>query len=133
MPRGIKKVISPPLQPPVKTRITYQPGQMESECGWLDPNGVLHPCEWSDHHSHASRYHLTKDEYEHAGDPFKDDASQTLEKKGWIKIQKCRPQEPDYLDIDGEWYVTCDQYNFLNDYMAHHGAKCMGYLNLRIK
>lgn len=133
MPRGIKKVTSPPLQPPVQRGVIDTTDQL-SENGWLDLEGKLHQCEWSDH-DQAAKIHLTPEEFLDDGNPFTDTATEILEKKGWIKIQKCKPQEPDhvYHNGDDEWYVTADQYFFISDYMAHHKAKCMAYLNLRIR
>ncbi len=134
------KLTTPPKLPPKPSGTLYAEGNLDAPHGWLSPSGVFHPCKYGDHDWAAEFIHLEMGEAnEKMCDPSggPDNWYQTpttiLERKSWIKIQKFEPWVPGHVRIDDEWFVTKDQFRFINDYLANRGVTDMMGLNLRIK
>lgn len=133
------KAKTPKKVPPKPSDTKYKEGNLESPHGWLDLKGIFYPCKYGDHDWMAEHEHMKPGEYEkeqcnvNRKNHWFITPTQLLESKGWIKIQKKLFCIPDDVGIEDEWFVTNEQFRFINDYLAFNGVDCIGSMNLRIK
>ena len=143
------KLVTPqiPVGDPVVPSGTKYGPLFDSRHGWVNTDGVFYPCEYGQHDDaaycilHFGRI-LRPDEEDIEDISELTDEEETheaiygsrevLEDKGWIGIQKAEPYHPHFVRVDDTWYVTADQFIFINDYLAHHNVKDLP-IDLRIK
>ncbi len=103
--------------------------------GWLDPEGKFHSCRYGEHLNLAD--HLLNRmgvDWEHRGYGrygIVNTPEQELEERGWIKVQNDDVHSPSSSGIGDEWFVTKNQYHFIQAYCAEHHKKIE--LQLRIR